>query len=58
MNKKLLILLSAGIVLCTGCVSSSAAPEENRNRTATAAFLTEASREESSPEKASQESYN
>ena len=38
MNKKLLILLSAGIVLCTGCASSSAAPEENRNRTAAAAF--------------------
>lgn len=55
MNKKLLILLSAGIVLCTGCASSSAAPEENRNRTAAASFRTEASREESSPETASQE---
>ena len=55
MNKKLLILLSAGIVLCTGCASSSAAPEENRNRTAAASFRTEASREESSPETAAQE---
>lgn len=53
MNKKLLILLSTGIVLCTGCTSLSAAPEENRHTAAS--FRTEASLEESSSETVSQE---
>ena len=52
MNKKLLILLSTGIVLCTGCTSLSAAPEENRHTAAS--FRTEASLEESSSETVSQ----
>lgn len=53
MNKKLLILLSTGIVLCIGCTSLSAAPEENRHTAAS--FRTEASLEESSSETVSQE---
>lgn len=53
MNKKLLILLSTGIVLCTGCTPLSAAPEENRHTAAS--FRTEASLEESSSETVSQE---
>lgn len=53
MNKKLLILLSAGIVLCTGCTSSSAAPEEAQHTAAS--FRTEASLEESASETEAQE---